>query len=293
MTWSKPAGTEAAACSAAAWVLRIAILLHALGVARALFTRTGTSMGNIALMNWGVSHDSILFWEKAAATVLVVLACSLFIRPTTFALLGIFALVFTEALAAVKAGGFAFFAWTPYAVFLRYLAPLALLPLVINPRRLHLALKHRRVLSSWMLRIGLAVVFVTHGIEALKLHPGFIDLIIGSGRAMMGWDISEEAAVIVLRVIFVVDMIVAVLVLIRAWPPLLAWLAFWGLVTALSRPIALGFPAYPEVLLRASHFLAPLAIWLLARDARLAVPMTAKPIAEGADSIHVKGLRHG
>jgi hypothetical protein len=254
--------------SGAAWVLRAAILLHALGVARALFTRTGTSIGNIALMDWGTAHDSILFWEKTAATVLVALALSLFIRPTVLALLGIFALVFAEALAAVKAGGFAFFAWTPYASFLRYLAPLALLPLVIRHRSIDSHPALRRALSSWMLRIGLAVVFVTHGIEALKLHPGFIDLIIGSGRVMLGLDISEEAAVVALRVIFVVDLIVAALVMIRTWPPLLAWLAFWGLVTALSRPIAHGFPAYPEVLLRASHFLAPLAIWLLARDAR-------------------------
>lgn len=267
---------HALAASGAAWVLRVAILLHAMGVARALFTRTGTSIGNIALLNWGTTHDTILWWEKSAATLLVALALSLCIRPTVPALLGIFAMVFAEALAAVKAGGFAFFAWTPYASFLRYLAPLALLPLVVHHQRIHLNPALRRALSSWMLRTGLAVVFVTHGIEALKLHPGFIDLIIGSGRAMLGWDISEEAAVVALRVIFVVDLIVAALVMIRTWPPLLAWLAFWGLVTALSRPIAHGFPAYPEVLLRASHFLAPLAIWLLARDAKPAAD-TAKP----------------
>ena len=279
MTHRKPAestSTTPLADCAAAWVLRAAILLHALGVARALFTRTGTSIGNIALMDWGTSHNQILFWEKAGATLLVALAISLFIRPTTITLLGISALIFAETLAAVKAGGFPFFAWMPYAAGLRYLTPLALLALVIGGR-VQLATHLRRGICSWVLRIGLAVVFVIHGIEALKLHPGFIDLIIGSGRVLLGWDISEEMAVIALRVIFVVDMIVASLVLIRTWPPLLAWLAFWGLVTALSRPIALGFPAYPEVLLRASHVLAPLAIWLLVRDARHHTAPTANP----------------
>jgi uncharacterized membrane protein YphA (DoxX/SURF4 family) len=265
MSFDPSSRTEPPTHMAATWVIRIAILFHALGLARALYNRSGTSIGSIALLHWKVPHEMILFWEKAGGSLLVLLAVSLFIRPTMFALLGVFALVFTESLAAVKAGGFAFFAWTPYANVLRYLAPLALLPLVMGHHRIALQPEDRRSISSWILRIGLAVVFVTHGIEALKLHPGFIDLIIGSGRSLFGWSISENAAGNSLRVIFVVDLIVAGLILIRTWTPLLAWMALWGLATALSRSISLGFESYPEILLRASHFLAPLAIWLLRR----------------------------
>jgi len=275
-------------CAAAAWVIRIAILFHALGLARALYNRSGTSIGSIALLYGGVPHEMILFWEKAAASLLVFLAVSLFIRPTVFALLGVFALVFTESLAAVKAGGFAFFAWTPYANVLRYLAPLALLPLVVGHRRIALQAEHRRSISSWILRIGLAVVFVTHGIEALKLHPGFIDLIIGSGRSLFGWSISERAAGNALRVIFVVDLIVAGLILIRTWTPLLAWMALWGFATALSRSISLGFESYPEILLRASHFLAPLAIWLLRRADGKNGPRSLEQIDSRGESIPPK-----
>lgn len=50
-------------------------------------------------------------------------------------------------------------------------------------------------------------------------------------------------------------------------PGLVLWLSFWGLITALSQVTGLGLPGglseYPEVLLRAPHFLAPLALLFL------------------------------
>jgi hypothetical protein len=95
-----------------------------------------------------------------------------------------------------------------------------------------------------------------------------------------------------LQVIAIVDFCVALAVLIyptpllvprRLWPwpcaicpihrvivpALLLWMTFWGLATAASRMTALGYPngmyAYPELIVRGSHFLGPLALWCLFR----------------------------
>jgi hypothetical protein len=57
---------------------------------------------------------------------------------------------------------------------------------------------------------------------------------------------------------------VALAILFGRWKPLLVWLCFWSTVTAFSRMTALGVGSYPEVLLRSSHILAPVALWCLA-----------------------------
>jgi hypothetical protein len=247
---------------AADWLLRIAIFLHALGFARALFTRAGSSLGSIALLEWEVPHATILAAEKAGSAILLAAAASVLLRPTAAVLAVIAAAILTECLAGVRAGGFHFSDFTPLTRALRYLAPLALLALVVrNGSRA--AGRRRCRIAGWILRIGLAAVFASHGYEAWKLHPGFVDFVIVGARDLAGFDLTESAATPVLKTIAVIDFVVAAWVLVRPSRILLGWLCFWGLVTALARPLTLGAMAYPDVLLRASHVLAPLAVWLL------------------------------
>ncbi len=245
------------------WLLRLAILLFALGVARQFFTRVGSAFGSVALLEWDVPHGRIVLWEQAAAIVLLVCAASVLIRPTVAALGIIAVLVFAEACAAVRAGGKPFSDATPYAHALRYLTPVALAAFAAAPR-LAISPDIRVRAAAWILRAAIAVVFVTHGWEAWKLQPQFVDFIIMTGRKFGDLAISEARAASALKTIAIVDFLAAMLVLVRPWPPLLAWLALWGLVTALARPVSLGFASYPEVLLRGSHFLAPLAVACLA-----------------------------
>jgi hypothetical protein len=254
------AGVVERTVAVADWTLRAAILLHALGLARALFTRAGSSLGTIALMDWGVAHETILSGEMLFAALILAAAVSIMIRPTIIALLGIASMVLLEACAGVKVGGFPFYELTPYANALRYLAPLALIPLLFFRGPVGIRT------CSWILRAGLAVVFAIHGYEAWRLDPRFIDYIIGSGRNLGSFEISEDVASSLLRVIGMADVVVAALILVTCSRWLLAWLCIWALVTALSRPVSLGFQSYPEVLLRASHFLAPVALWWLAKS---------------------------
>ncbi|EIM77669.1 hypothetical protein A3SI_05749 [Nitritalea halalkaliphila LW7] len=116
--------------------------------------------------------------------------------------------------------------------------------------------------SAWVLRVGLGLTFFSHGLEALYQHPHFIDYLIGTAR-QFGFRLREAQAVQLLRIIGVVDVLVAVWVLVRPWRGVLFWMAFWGLLTAFSRLTELGLAQYPQVLLRSLNFLGPLLLWLL------------------------------
>src|SRR5699024_87135 len=74
---------------------------------------------------------------------------------------------------------------------------------------------------------------------------------------------SEATAVQIMQVIGWVDIVVALAVLLKPNKYLLAWLLFWSTLTAFSRMTALGTGAYTEVLMRASHIVAPLAVYML------------------------------
>lgn len=245
--------------STAVLVLRTTLLLTALGHYVALTTRAGSHFGSIALFKSGVDHDTILAWEFAAGRILVVLAILVWFRFGCWAALLMGLVLMAESFAGVVAGGFPFFQHTPWAWALRFGAPFALAVLLWKPEPRPQWTSRG---AEWALRFAIAAVFAIHGLEAMWRHPQFIDLVIGSANTI-GWEPGEVAVVRVLIAVAVVDLVVAGLVLARPRPPLLIWLAFWGLLTALSRPMAYGFASYPEVLIRAPHFLAPLALMAL------------------------------
>src|SRR3546814_7171694 len=94
-------------------------------------------------------------------------------------------------------------------------------------------------------------------------NPQFIDFIIGSANNILGVRWTEATALQIMRIIGWVDIIVAIAVLLKPHKYLLAWLLFWSTITAFSRMTSLGTGAYTEVLMRASHILAPLAVYML------------------------------
>ena len=251
---------------AASWVLRAGVLIHALGFFVAMHTRVGSSLGGIALMDWGVAHGDIAFHERLWSKVLLALAVSLLIRPFAIVAMAVGGVFLVEAWAAWSFGGDPFYQWALFSQSLRYLAPLALGVLLFRRR------PWNGLLAMGILRVGLAIVFIAHGLMAFYQHPGFIDLLIGSTRNLTGWRLTESAAVRLLQVIGVVDVIVAVMVLVGRWRGLLLWLCLWSLITALSRMTSYGLMSYPELLSRASHVLAPVAVYGLGRWEDAALP---------------------
>jgi hypothetical protein len=210
-----------------------------------------------------IDHGRAFSIEKRTISIFGLLTVINFFFPRTLLLIPIFLYVLFEAWAGYYQGGYGFSEWTLGAQALRYIVPLSVVFLLPWPISGMLSLKSKISVTSWLLRIGLAVVFVTHGLECLMGNPEFIDLIIGSVNNILGVRWTEAIALQIMQIIGWVDIIVAIAVLLKPHRYLLAWLLFWSTITALSRMTALGTGAYTEVLMRASHILAPLAIYML------------------------------
>lgn len=110
-------------------------------------------------------------------------------------------------------------------------------------------------LIEWVLRIAVAGEFVGHGVFALqgkKAWIGWISQLTGAGT---------ETAGTLLFLIGAMDLIVALIVLLKPIRAALLWAAFWGFWTALVRPIV-GEPIW-DFIERWPNWGAPLALLLI------------------------------
>lgn len=141
----------------------------------------------------------------------------------------------------------------------RWLAPVALLlPLAA------------RVPAQWVLRAAAAAVFAAHGMEALLGEPLFVDYLLGLPG---GGTLGQERAEALLRLIGGADLLAAGCILLPKPIRLCAaWMALWGLATALLRLSFGGWGAWPETAARLSNGLVPLALWLLWNPRQKDVP---------------------
>ncbi len=108
--------------------------------------------------------------------------------------------------------------------------------------------------AEWILRIGIFGTFLGHGIFALGVKEGWIPLITAFG-------FSEATATTMLPIIGTVDVLVAILALVRPIRIVLIWATLWAFATALARPIALD-PIW-DFVERTANWAAPLALLAL------------------------------
>lgn len=104
---------------------------------------------------------------------------------------------------------------------------------------------------EWILRIAVAGEFVGHGVFALQGKESWIPYFNSVG-------ISAEGALALMPIIGVLDLLLAVLVLVKPIRIALLWMALWGFWTALLRPIA-GEPIW-DFIERWANWGAPLAL---------------------------------
>ena len=110
-------------------------------------------------------------------------------------------------------------------------------------------------LVSWILRLAVAGEFIGHGVFALQGKPDWIKWFGNFGVSDPG------TAAKLLVVIGVVDIVLAILVLVKPVRLALLWMALWGFWTALLRPIV-GLPIW-DFVERWANWGAPLALLLL------------------------------
>lgn len=241
----------------------LAVLGTALGVAAATFRGDGTALNAYFFLTLEWSHATSGRVERLIVTLAVTFALAAWLRPNWPAFLFVGAYALAEALTRCYERGQPYSEWALWAHAPRYLTPLGVCLVVAGVRRGVTAGAGRAwVLSGEaLLRGGLAIVFSVHGLEAWRAHPGFVDLILSSAYRVGEWRIPEAVATQSLRIIGIVDLVVAVAILVRPLRVVLLWAAFWGVVTAFARITAYGPAFYPDFLVRFPHFTVPLALW--------------------------------
>jgi hypothetical protein len=110
---------------------------------------------------------------------------------------------------------------------------------------------------EWVLRIGVAGEFLGHGVFAVLGKADWIKWTV----QLTG--VSTELATTFILVVGIMDIILAAIVLFKPIRPVLLWMAFWGLWTALLRPIV-GMPIW-DFVERLANWAAPLALYYLYR----------------------------
>lgn len=114
--------------------------------------------------------------------------------------------------------------------------------------------ERERVLEG-LLRVGVAGCFIGHGAFGIIGKSAWLPYF-----AVLG--ISEGVAGVLMPIVGTVDILVGIITLVSPRPVVLAYATFWGLWTALLRPLA-GESVF-ETLERAGNYGVPLALLLLA-----------------------------
>lgn len=116
---------------------------------------------------------------------------------------------------------------------------------------------------EWILRIGVAGEFLGHGIFALLGKADWIKWT----EQLTGLDTAT--ATTFMFVVGIVDVLLAIMVLIKPIKPLLLWMAFWGLWTAFVR-ILVGTDLWGkdvwDFIERFANWAAPLALFYLYKN---------------------------
>ncbi|MEK7516651.1 MAG: hypothetical protein AAB562_03575 [Patescibacteria group bacterium] len=110
-------------------------------------------------------------------------------------------------------------------------------------------------LTAWVLRIAIAGEFIGHGVFALQGKTAWVGWI----QKLVGVDAATAAQL--LLAIGAMDLLVALIVLVKPIRAVLLWAAVWGFWTALVRPIV-GEPIW-DFIERWANWGAPLALLLI------------------------------
>lgn len=110
-------------------------------------------------------------------------------------------------------------------------------------------------LIEWVLRISVAGEFIGHGVFALQAKKDWVGWFANFGVS------DPNIATQLLFIIGIMDIILAILILIKPVRLALLWMVFWGFWTALIRPIV-GMPIW-DFVERWANWGAPLALLLM------------------------------
>lgn len=103
-------------------------------------------------------------------------------------------------------------------------------------------------------RIGIFGTFIGHGMFAVAVNPKWIHL-------MTAFGFSNEQAIFIMPYIGFLDIIVAIMILVKPNKWVVFWAIFWTFLTALSRPIA--GESILDFFERSANWILPLLLLLI------------------------------
>lgn len=244
------------------WCLRIALFIQAWGFYLKVFGHT-SAVNTTLFIDLDLAESIAKSVDRGMAIVLLVGAAANLWFPRKWLVLPMTLWMLIVAWLEVMQGAKPFSHYSGIAWAIRYGSP------VVFSLWLIAYTKNKPAFwgyGQWVARVCLALTFFAHGMEALGHHPRFIDLMSGSWYRVSALWLAEDTAKIILTIIGVIDILCALLILVPKWTKWIGgYMVFWGCITALSRMTEMGSPGLAATLLRASHGLLPLALWLLYR----------------------------
>ena len=205
--------------------------------------------------------DQALAWMVLLIPFLLLHPKVLYHSPAYHVLLVLSLWLLLISIGSMLNGGKKFYELSIMAHATRWGLPLFIWALLFSEKHKKYSARFKRM-SLYLLIICTSLTFGIHGLEAWRLNPPFQDLIYSFG-AIFNVDISSEIIHRMLKVIGAMDMILALLIIFVRHPAVFLWMAFWGFITALSRPLTLGFDAWPEFAMRIANSALPFILFYI------------------------------
>lgn len=243
-------------------VLKFTLVLYVIAFCIKLYK--GAVISSVLVVENGFS-ESFSFWvEKSIALLLILCLIALFFKASykpalwfiTFFLLG-------YALLSYFNGGKAFIELSLLSAISKWWLPILTLYATTCYYRQQVSL------SRWFvsaIQFSIFMIFMAHGMGCFLNNGLYIDYIIGFVRDYTAFSINQQQAEQLLTIIGIVDVVVAILVLIKPFKPILYWIIFWGFLTALLRIVDASVLNYAEFLMRVPHFGLPLVLLIILKQ---------------------------
>lgn len=223
--------------------------------------KKGAVISSVLVVENGFSEQFSFWVEKGVAIGLLVCLVGIFFKSTyPFSLWVITVFLVFYALLSYFNGGKAFLELSLISAISKWWLP------ILTMISIKYVYNREAKFNKWFLlaiQFSIFLIFLSHGIGCFLKNGIYIDYILGFFRDYTSVSMKQNDAELLLNIIGVVDVIVAVLVLIKPFKYLLYWLIFWGLLTALLRILDASILNYVEFLIRVPHFGLPLALLLI------------------------------
>ncbi len=236
-------------------IIRLMLLMQCFGLAF-IFYFKGSKIGNYLFLEQSWIETSSRYLDYILIGSLIVLAFINILKPRFSFLLVLFSIFLSEAYFTYILGGSVGSEGALFGQFARYSWPLILAFSISKRRSFPLVDRH----SCFIFQIAIGITFMTHGWEAWRLAPRFIDYLVLAFNKFFAINLLESQAQLLLRGIGLADIMLGIWVIIRPNLGILTYMGIWGFVTAYMRVVFSGWVGVPDFMIRSAHWIVPIII---------------------------------